>query len=111
MITVVETRPFVAAAKGVLTSAEIRDLITMLARDPECGVVMKGTGGIRKVRVGAKGKGKSGGARVIYYYYNESLPVFLFTVFAKGVKDNLTKDERNQLAKAVAQEIDRYGRK
>lgn len=63
------------------------------------------------MRVGAKGKGKSGGARVVYYYYNDSLPVFLFTVFAKGLKVDLTTAERNALAKAVRREIDAYAKK
>ena len=111
MITVIETRPFIHAAKNVLSGEEVKQMITMIALNPECGDLLQGTGGLRKVRVGAKGKGKSGGARVIYYYYKESMPVFLFTVFAKGVKDNLTKAERNALAQAVKKEIDSYGKK
>ena len=106
MMTVIETRPFINAAKSVLSDKEVEDVITMIALDPESGDVMQGTGGIRKVRVGAKGKGKSGGARVIYYYYKESMPVF-----AKGVKSNLTKAERSALAQAVKKEIDSYGKK
>ena len=47
---------------------------------------MTGTGGIRKLRWSAQGKGKSGGVRVIYYYYNKSIPLFLLTVFGKGEK-------------------------
>jgi len=111
MMTVVETKPFMKAAKGVLTNDEIRDVIALIALDPLCGVLIQDTGGIRKVRVPAKGKGKSGGARVIYYYYNESLPVFLFTVFTKGMKENLTKGERNLLAEAVKQELSSYAKK
>jgi len=61
MMTVVETKPFMKAAKGVLTNDEIRDVIALIALDPLCGVLIQDTGGIRKVRVPAKGKGKSGG--------------------------------------------------
>jgi len=58
----------------------------MLARDPECGEIIQGTGGVRKVRVALPGRGKSGGARVIYYFHSERLPVFALTVFAKNEK-------------------------
>ena len=59
---------------------------------------MQGTGGIRKLRWSAQGRGKSGGVRVIYYFHNETMPLFLLTVFGKGEKANLTKGVRNDLA-------------
>ena len=49
-------------------------VVEMLARDPECGEVMQGTGGVRKVRVALPGRGKSGGARVIYYFHSGGFP-------------------------------------
>lgn len=58
---------------------------------------MEGTGGARKLRWGARGKGKSGGDRVITFYAGPSLPVFGLGVFGKGEKANLTKAERNEL--------------
>jgi hypothetical protein len=58
---------------------------------------MRDTGGARKLRWRAKGRGKRGGVRVIYYYHNESLPLFLLNVFAKNEKPNLTKAERNEM--------------
>jgi hypothetical protein len=70
---------------------------------------MQGTGGIRKLRWSAQGRGKSGGVRVIYYYHNETIPLFLLTVFGKGEKSNLSKSERNQLVKVTAQIIKQYG--
>ncbi len=108
MMTVAETRSFEATAKGVLSEDEVAKVITMVAEDPECGDLIKGTGGVRKVRIPAKGKGKSGGARVVYYFHNEQIPVYLLTVFAKGDKDNLTKAERNQLAKVVKVIVEAY---
>lgn len=62
---------------------------------------MVGTGGVRKFRFARTGAGKSGGFRVISYYHDEGLPVFLLTVFGKNEKDNLTKAERNALAGLV----------
>ncbi len=73
----------------------------MLARNPECGEIMQGTGGVRKVRVALDGRGKSGGARVIYYFHSEHLPLFALTIFAKNEKSNLTPAQRNALAAVV----------
>jgi hypothetical protein len=82
----------------------------MIALDPECGVLIQGTGGIRKARFAVGGKGKSGGVRVIYYYHSESIPVFLLDVFAKNEKANMTKKEMNALADLV-KILKRYGEK
>ena len=93
LITVVETRAFTAAAKGRMTPQETKALIDLLAASPESGDLIQGTGGLRKVRFALEGRGKSGSVRVVYYFYNENLPLFLLTVFAKNEKDNLTKAE------------------
>lgn len=73
----------------------------LLAADPLCGDLIQGTGGVRKIRFAIQGRGKSGGVRVVYYYYNETRPLFLLTVFSKNEKGNLTMAERNSLAKLV----------
>lgn len=62
---------------------------------------MAGTGGARKLRFAAKGKGKSGGARIITFYSGVDVPVFLLNVFSKGDKVNLTMAERNELKKIL----------
>ncbi|MGD9727432.1 MAG: type II toxin-antitoxin system RelE/ParE family toxin [Gammaproteobacteria bacterium] len=62
---------------------------------------MEGTGGIRKLRWARTGGGKSGGIRVIYYFHDESMPLYLLAAFGKNEKANLSKEERNLLAKAV----------
>jgi hypothetical protein len=95
--TVVETPEFLSGARRIFSDAERLELIDAIAADPMQGDVIEGTGGARKVRWGAKGKGKSGGARVITFYSGPSLPVFLLAVFAKGEKANLSKAERNEL--------------
>ena len=61
-----------------------------MASHPAAGELIQETGGIRKLRWAAKGKGKSGGVRIIYYHYNDTVPLFLLTVFGKGEKVNLT---------------------
>jgi hypothetical protein len=99
--TIVETPEFLATARRVLTDTERRDLIDHLAANPTAGDRMEGTGGARKLRWGAKGKGKSGGARVITFYAGPLLPVFLLTVFGKGEKANLSKAECNELRQVL----------
>ena len=72
-----------------------------LMENPEVGVVMKGTGGIRKVRIAFKGKGKSGGARVCYVDFVTFETVYLIDVFTKNEKENLSDEECNELKKLV----------
>lgn len=95
----VETTTFEAKAAKLFTDEERRIFTNALANDPELGDLLKGTGGVRKVRVAIEGRGKSGGARVVYFFHNDSMPLFLLTVFAKNEKDNLSKAERNALKK------------
>ncbi len=99
LVTVVELAEFIRRAKSRLNDEERAECIEILARDPESGVVMQGTGGFRKLRFATEGRGKSGSVRIVYYYYNRSIPVLLVSVFAKNEKANLTKAERNVLAK------------
>jgi len=95
-MTVVETPGFQREA-AALTDEERIEMITYLAQNPEAGDIMPGTGGARKLRWKASGRGKRGGARVIYYYHSEALPLFLLNVFAKNEKTNLTKSEQNEM--------------
>ena len=88
-------------ADRVLTAKERIELVSYLAANPEAGSVIPETGGARKLRWKAQGRGKSGGTRAIYYYHDESLPVFLLSVFAKNEKANLTKAERNEIRKLL----------
>lgn len=81
-----------------------------LAADPACGVIIPGSGGIRKVRFGFGARGKSGGARIIYLFSGASLPVFILAVFAKNEKANLSPAERNTLGKMVVAMIEGYRR-
>ncbi|MDP1535174.1 MAG: type II toxin-antitoxin system RelE/ParE family toxin [Rubrivivax sp.] len=84
-----------------MTEAERQDVLNYLAAYPKAGDLIEGTGGIRKLRWGRSGCGKRGGVRVIYYYYSELMPLYLLTLFAKNKQDNLSKAERNELAKLV----------
>ena len=70
-MTVIETQSFLRTAKALVSDEERMDLIAYLAENPTAGDIMEGTGGVRKVRWARRGGGKSGGFRVIYYYYSE----------------------------------------
>lgn len=110
MHTVVETPQYLKASESIFTEAERADIVSMLAADPECGDVMEGTGGFRKVRVGRGGMGKRGGARLIYILRNEEFPIFLITAYAKNEKGNLTKKERSELKKRADEIFTHYRR-
>jgi len=108
--TVVEAPSYIALAGKLFSEAERDRIVAMVAENPECGDVMSGTGGFRKVRVPRQGMGKSGGARVVYIWRNDRFPVFLITVFPKNKKANLTKAERNALKKRADEIFDTYRR-
>ena len=112
-MTVVETPFFLRKAAGLLTDEEREELMCLVGANPEIGSVIPESGGVRKFRLSVKGKGKSGGARVIYYSHNQGFPIFLLTVYAKNQKANLTKAERNELKALVPMLIKTYrkGRK
>jgi hypothetical protein len=97
LTTVVELAEFLRRAKAVMTDAEREDLVDFLAANPEAGVALGG--GLRKVRFGRAGAGKSGGFRSIHYYMQgRGQPVFLMTVFAKNAKSDITPAEEASLA-------------
>lgn len=87
---------YARAARGLVHEAAQRALEMSLVADPEAGKVIPGTGGVRKLRLGATGRGKRGGVRVIYYY-RASIGRILITVYAKNVKDELSMSEKHEL--------------
>jgi hypothetical protein len=92
--TVVETPGFLIDARSLGLSEEERfAIVSWIAANPEAGDVIEGTGGARKIRFAGKGKGKSGGYRVITFFTGVDIPVFLLNVFSKNEKTNLTAKE------------------
>jgi mRNA-degrading endonuclease RelE of RelBE toxin-antitoxin system len=110
MQTVVETPSYLDDAERLFSSDERKAIVDRLAADPTCGVVIPGSGGIRKVRFGFGTRGKSGGARIIYLFSGVNLPVFILAVFAKNEKANLSAADRNALGKMVVAMIADYRR-
>ena len=108
LITVVETREFQQRAATRMSEAERQDFITFIAGHPEDGAIMVGTGGVRKSRWGVGSRGKSGGVRVVYYYHNPTMPLFLLTIFAKNERDSLSQHDRNILHEVVTEIVRTY---
>ena len=103
MRTVVETPTFSRQADKLFRENEKRELIDLLAASPLAGDEIPGTGGVRKLRFAASGRGKRGGARVIYYYLDDAMPVYALLAYAKGAKTDLTPKERRAISTFAAQ--------
>lgn len=85
-----------------MSDEEMAAAVDLVATDPESGDVMQGTGGVRKARLAGRGKGKSGGYRIVWFFGGGDIPIFLLTVFGKGEKANLSQGERNALRSLTA---------
>ena len=107
-MTVVETPGFLRDAATAMAESERDEVVSFLAANPDAGDVMPDTGGARKLRWRAPGRGKRGGFRVIYYYHNEAIPLFLLNVFAKNEKIDLSAEERSTLRKILSRLVDAY---
>jgi hypothetical protein len=91
-IAVVETEEFLDDVEGILSKSEHEALILYLAQYPEAGAVIPETSGLRKLRWAAKGKGKRGGSRVIYYFHNLDVPLFLMEFLRKTFRPIYRRD-------------------
>jgi hypothetical protein len=109
MQSVIETPTFLADADQAGLSDEERiEIIELIARNPLTGVLMPGTGGARKVRVAGRGKGKSGGYRIITYYAAADVPILLLAVVSKGDRADLSKAEQNALKTRLSRFAETY---
>ena len=103
MQTVIETEGYLRDAKEAGMAEDERNAaVDLEAANPDAGDLMQGTGGVRKARLAGRGKGKSGGYRIVWYFGGGDIPVFLLTVFGKSEKANLTPGERNALRSLTA---------
>ena len=97
----VETPTFTRMVTTLLTDDEYRELQNELAEDPDRGDLIKGGGGIRKLRYSAQGRGKSGGVRVIYYWIKDDHQIYMLVMYPKSKKDDLTDKETSILREFV----------
>lgn len=103
-MTIIETPIFTRRIQVILSDEEYRLLQTHLVNKPDVGKVIPGSGGMRKLRWSAKGHGKSGGIRVIYYWFMSKDIILLLFAYSKNEQDDLTKEQLRQLRKVVERE-------
>jgi hypothetical protein len=96
-ITVLQLPRFKAEATALIGAGGIEAVAVYLADHPDAGDVIPHAGGARKLRWAAKGKGKRGGARIIYLYVVIAARIYLLRCYAKNVRTDLTADERKEL--------------
>jgi mRNA-degrading endonuclease RelE of RelBE toxin-antitoxin system len=101
---IIETPIFTKQLLATLSDDEYRLFQNMLLTRPDAGKVIPGSGGLRKLRWTAEGRGKRGGLRVIYYWFTAGSTIMLLFIYPKNVQDNLTTDQLKQLKKVVEEE-------
>lgn len=102
MFTFVEALLFTKLVGEYLSDGEYAALQQALSKNPELGDVIPGSGGIRKVRWGTRGRGKRGGVRVIYFVRNQVGVIWMLTIYAKNVAENIPV----QLLRQIRREIE-----
>jgi hypothetical protein len=102
LLTIVETSVFVRRAEKLLSQEEHDELLLFLALNPTLGAEIPGTGGVRKLRFAAQGRGKSGGVRVIYYFYDEDNPLYALFLSGKNEQVNLTPEQKREITALAA---------
>ena len=100
----VETRAFTARLRQLISDEQYRLLQLHLAADPTASPVIPGTGGLRKLRWAAPGRGKRGGLRLIYFHHARSDTILLLFAFAKNERADLTSAQRDALRQVVERE-------
>jgi hypothetical protein len=104
MFTFVETRLFTRLIGEHLSDEEYLELQLAIARNPEAGPIIPGSGGVRKLRWARRGRGKRGGLRVIYYVRTRAGVIWMLTVYAKGVTESIPAHVLRQIRKEIEDE-------
>ena len=99
----VEDHGFARKRRGILDDDELIEFMSWLAPRPDAGQVIRGSGGLRKVRWAAAGRGRRGGARVIYFWWTADDQILLLDIYAKNEKEDLSAAEIAALKKKVIQ--------
>ena len=93
----------------MLSEAERIAVVDIVAADPLGGAVIKGTGGLRKMRIALLGRGKRGGGRVIYWYHSPGYPAVLIWIFAKNEADDISDRQQKLFAEIGRNLIEDFG--
>jgi hypothetical protein len=101
MLSFIETRLFTKLVTEYLSDDEYSELQQVLIKDPETGDLIPGSGGVRKMRWGVKGRGKRGGIRVIYYARTLQGQIWMLTLYAKNVAENIPAHVLRQIKEEI----------
>ena len=110
-VSVVETPEFLASTRKLMHENERALLVGYLAYNPTAGELIPGTGGVRKLRWRLEGRGKRGGARVIYFYHTTGLPLFALSAYAKNEREDLSQADRNDFRRLTKSLVESYERR
>lgn len=102
---IIETQIFTKKVISVLSDEDYREFQNLLISNPEKGKIIKGSGGLRKIRWAIAGRGKSGGTRIIYYWLKEKEIILLLLIYKKNEIDDLTTQQIKILKSIVEKEI------
>lgn len=105
IVVIIETSIFTRQVQKLLSDDEYQQLQLELVERPDLGVVIQGGNGLRKVRWAAKGHGKRGGSRVIYYWAISRNQILMLLIYPKNVQDDLSPAQLSVLRKAVEAEF------
>lgn len=109
LLGVIETQSYLSAAERLMSEEERAAVVDMIAGNPEAGSLIRGSSGLRKLRIPLRGRGKRGGARVVYWFHSERHPAVLLTVYAKNEAADLSLRQLQRFAAVGAAIIEHLG--
>jgi len=109
LLSVVETPAYLGKASKMMSEEERASVVDTIAATPRIGVLIRGTGGLRKMRIALQARGKRGGGRVIYWFHSEGYPAVLLWAFAKNEAADLTAGQRSRLIAVANALLDDFG--
>ena len=108
-LAVVETPAYLSKAEQLMSEAERAAVVDTISHEPLTGVLIKGSGGLRKMRFGLEGRGKRGGGRVIYWFHSPSYPAVLLWAFAKNEASNLSTSQLKRVKEVANALLEDFG--
>jgi hypothetical protein len=109
-VSVVETPAFLSPTRKLMNDEARALLVDYLAYNPMAGDLIPGTGGVRKLRWALDGRGKRGGARVIYFHHDVGMPLFVLTAYAKNERADLSQQDRNDFRQLTGLLVETFKR-